>query len=283
MEAHNSNSVYKINGINMYCELIGKGEPLLMIPGLSAGTWLWSKSLKSLSGRYKLILPELRGYGRSDKPDQPYTIKLFANDINKLLDLLSFNKVHIVGSSMGGLIAQYFASRWIEKVSSLTLLCTTFGGQDQIGPTGDAFISLVKPQGKTRKERIEHSYSFFFSKNYIKNHKKELNFITDQRIQYPQPEYAYFRQFFAGNAYAGKKYAKRITAPTLICAGLDDQLVKIENAYELEKNIPYSRLELFDGKHLFFYEHYKKFTKIILNFLKDRSIKKLRSKKIIIN
>ncbi|MGD8307180.1 MAG: alpha/beta hydrolase [Ignavibacteria bacterium] len=273
MEADNSNNVYKINGINIFCEIIGNGEPLLMIPGLSAGTWLWSKSINSLSRKYKLIMPELRGYGRSDKPDQPYSIKMFAYDLKKLLEYFSFNRVHLMGSSMGGLIAQYFASHWADNVSSLILICTTFGGQDQIGPTGDAFLSLVKPKGKTRKERLEYSYSFLFSKFYRENHRKEFNFITNQRLRYPQPEYAYFRQFFAGNSYSGKKYAKRINAPTLICAGLDDQLVKVENAYELKENIPNSRLELFEGRHLFFYEHYKKFNGIVMDFLNDTSRK----------
>jgi pimeloyl-ACP methyl ester carboxylesterase len=264
---------FEISGIKIYSEFIGEGEPILMIPGLGAGNWLWKKTYKSLSRNYRLIMPELRGSGRSDKPDEFYSIKLFADDLNHLLEKLSINRVHVIGASMGGFVAQYFASHWPEKVASLTLTCTTLGGQEQIGPTGDAFQSLVKPQGKTRQERLENTYLFSFSRNYVENHRDELDYITNWRLKYPQPEYAYYRQFFAGNAYAGKKYAKKITAPTLICQGREDQLVEIENAYELGKNIDQARIEIFEGKHLFFFEHYNKFNKTVLDFIESYSIK----------
>jgi pimeloyl-ACP methyl ester carboxylesterase len=263
---------FEINGIKIYSEFIGEGEPLLMIPGLSSGNWLWKKNYKHLSENYRLIMPELRGSGRSDKPDEFYTIKMFAYDLNKLLEILSVNKVHVLGVSMGGFIALYLALHWSEKVASLILTCTTLGGQDQVGPTGDAFLSLIKPLGKTKKERLEHSYRFSFSQYFLENHQNELDYITNWRLENPQPEYAYYRQFFAGNAFAGKKCAKKIQAPTLICAAKDDQLVELSNAYELEKNIENSRVEIFEGKHLFFYEHYNKFNKTVLDFLHDKTI-----------
>jgi len=243
-----------------------------MIPGLGAGNWLWRKNYKQLSNNYSLIMPELRGSGRTDKPDEYYSIKMFAEDLNKLLESLSIYRTHVLGASMGGFVAQYFASHWPEKVASLILTCTTLGGQEQIGPTGDAFLSLTKPQGKTRKERLEHSYSFNFSQHFLENHQNELDYITNWRLEYRQPEYAYYRQFFAGNAFAGKKYTKKIKAQSLICAGKDDQLVELKNAYELEKNIENSRVEIFEGKHLFFYEHYNKFNKTVLEFLEDKAV-----------
>jgi pimeloyl-ACP methyl ester carboxylesterase len=272
MKADITGEFFEINGIKIYSEFIGEGEPLLMIPGLGAGNWLWAKNYKCLSKNYRLIMPELRGSGRSDKPDEAYSIKTFADDIDKLLETLSVKKVHVLGASMGGFVAQYFASHWPENTASLILTCTTTGGQEQIGPTGDAFLCLVKPQGKTRKERLEYSYSFSFTEEFLKNHHNELEYITNWRIKNPQPEYAYYRQFFAGNNFEGKKYAKRISAPTLICAGKDDKLVQIENAYELEKNITNSKLEIFEGKHLFFYEHYNKFNKTVLGFLEKNPI-----------
>ncbi len=261
------------NGIKIYSEFIGDGEPILMIPGLGAGNWLWKKNYRYLAKSYSLIMPELRGSGRSDKPDEFYSVKLFAEDLNQLLEKLSIKKTHVIGASMGGFVAQYFAAHWPEKVASLTLTCTTLGGQEQIGPTGDAFQSLVKPKGKTRKERLENTYLFSFSQYFIDNHRDDLDYITNWRLEFPQPEYAYYRQFFAGNAYAGKKYAKKITAPTLICSGKEDQLVEVDNAYELEKNINKSRLEIFEGKHLFFYEHYNKFNKTVSDFIESKTIK----------
>ena len=68
---------FEINGIKIYTEFIGKGEPLLMIPGLGAGNWLWKKNYRSLSKNYRLIMPEIRGSGRTDKPDEKYSIKMY--------------------------------------------------------------------------------------------------------------------------------------------------------------------------------------------------------------
>jgi pimeloyl-ACP methyl ester carboxylesterase len=272
MKADITGEFFEINGIKIYSEFIGEGEPLLMIPGLGAGNWLWKKNYRSLSKNYRLIMPEIRGSGRTDKPDEKYSIKMFAEDINNLLEKLSISKTHVLGASMGGFIGQYFASHWPDKTVSLILTCTTLGGQDQIGPSGDAFLCLVKPQGKTRKDRLEYSYSFSFSDEFKQNHRDELEYITSWRIENPQPEYAYYRQFFAGNNFEGKKYAKRIIAPTLICSGRDDKLVEIENAYELEKYIENSKVEVFEGKHLFFYEHYNLFNRTVLDFLESNPI-----------
>lgn len=257
----------EVDGIHIYFERVGHGNPLLMIPGLGAGTWLWSKSMHALSKHFELIMPELRGSGRSDKPDHRYSVALFANDLKILLDYLEITRIHVLGASMGGFVAQHFAATWIEQVMSLVLVSTSLGGENQIGPSGDVLSRTIRPHGRTRRERLEDAYTLNFTQEYMSKHRNALNLITEWRVQNPQPEFAYYRQLLAGNAFDGSKLARKITAPTLICAGKEDPLVPMEDVHMLKNMIPHAELKIFEGKHLFFYEQNGSFNKAIMDFL----------------
>jgi pimeloyl-ACP methyl ester carboxylesterase len=259
-----------VNGIRIYVERRGNGTPLLMIPGLGAGNWLWSKNRHDLSQRFGLIMPELRGSGRSDKPDQFYSITLFAADLKSLLDQLDIHKTNILGASMGGFVAQYFAATWPERVARVVLVSTSLGGQRQIGPDGEILSRLIRPRGKTKQERLEDAYALNFTREFMERHPEELERITNWRLQYPQPEPIYYRQLLAGNAYDGVALAEKIFAPTLICAAKDDPLVPSENANALIEKISHAQLMIFEGRHMFFFEHCRKFNQAIIEFINGK-------------
>jgi len=261
------NNYITVDDIRLHVERHGNGEPLLMIPGLGAGNWLWSKNVAALSKQFTLIMPELRGSGRSDKPDQIYKIALFAADLKAVLDHLAIRQAHLLGASLGGFVAQYFAATWPERVRKIILVSTSLGGQCQIGPEGDILSRVIRPRGKTSRERLENAYALNFTEDFMQRHSEELEHITEWRTQYPQPEHIYYRQLLAGNAYDGAKLAEKIVAPALICAGKDDPLVPAQNAEALRKKIPSAKLALFDGKHLFFFEQSRKFNQAVIEFL----------------
>ncbi|MFQ6113189.1 MAG: alpha/beta fold hydrolase [bacterium] len=265
------NNFISVDGIHIYVERQGKGARLLMIPGLAAGTWLWTKNVDELSLHFELIMPELRGSGRSDKPDHRYSIACFASDLKSLLEQFDIYKVNILGASLGGFVAQYFAANWPELVNSLVLIGTSLGGENQIGPDGDVLCRTIRPHGRTKHERLESVYSFNFTKEYINKYPEELGNITNWRIQYPQPEFAYYRQLLAGYAYNGLNLVEKIAAPTLICAGKQDPLVPDENAHLLHRKIPHSKLLLFEGKHMFFFEKSRQFNQAIIDFIKNHA------------
>lgn len=266
-----------VNGIRLYVERRGHGKPLLMIPGLGAGNWLWYRNVDKLTKHFEVIMPELRGSGRSDKPDQHYSISLFAKDLHGLFEALSLSRVHILGASMGGFIAQRLAAKWPERVEKLILVSTSLGGQCQEGPDGETLSRVIRPRGRTRRERLQDAYQLSFTENYLAQHAEDLARITEWRAQNPQPEFAYYRQLLAGNAYGAERDAAAISAPTLICAGKDDPLVPLVNAHRLREKISNARLLIFEGKHLFFAEHSRDFNKAVVEFLNDGS-KDMKSK-----
>ncbi|MFQ5605436.1 MAG: alpha/beta fold hydrolase [bacterium] len=261
-----------VNGIKLFVERTGEGAPLLMIPGLGAGNWLWSKSVSELSKYFELIMPELRGSGRSDKPDQRYSVALFASDLRVLLEELKYPRVYLLGVSMGGFIAQYFAAQWPQSVLGLALAGTSLGGENQIGPDGDILCRTIRPHGRNRRERLEDGYRFNFTDDFLQNCPQELEAITAWRTEYPQPEFAYYRQLLAGYAYDGESRAKRIQAPILICAGERDPLVPLEDVRRLHTQIPQAKLSIYQGKHLFFYEMHQKFNQEIIEFFSNISV-----------
>jgi len=116
----------KINGINICYEIIGEGDPLILIHGFGSSKEGWKLAqVGPLSEHFKVIIIDNRGAGKSDRPDEPYLMEMFAQDIKELMDHLNIQKAHILGGSLGGMIAQVFALNYPEKVDKLILINTT--------------------------------------------------------------------------------------------------------------------------------------------------------------
>ncbi|MFP3880362.1 MAG: alpha/beta fold hydrolase, partial [Dehalococcoidia bacterium] len=105
-----------VNGININYRVAGDGEPLVMIMGFSAGRIGWVPQLRFFKRYYRVVTFDNRGAGRSDKPPGPYSTGMMADDTAKLMDVLGIEKAHIMGLSMGGMIAQELAINYPQRV-----------------------------------------------------------------------------------------------------------------------------------------------------------------------
>ena len=114
----------KIGDLNIYYEVHGEGEPLVLIPGLSNDISEYEGIIGRLSTKYMVVAADNRGAGRTDKPDMPYSIEMMSDDTAGLLSALGIKEAHIVGVSMGGRIAAALALRHPEQVRSLILVST---------------------------------------------------------------------------------------------------------------------------------------------------------------
>src|SRR5262245_31686830 len=108
----------QVNGIEIYHEVRGSGEPLLLIAGFACDLTIWSLVVPSLVRKYRVITFDNRGVGRSSAPDSPYTIQQMAEDASGLLDQLGIPQAHVAGYSMGGQIAQELYLAHPDKVRS---------------------------------------------------------------------------------------------------------------------------------------------------------------------
>ncbi len=110
------------NGISLYYEIQGEGQPLLLIHGLGSSTRDWEFQVAEFSKSFQVITFDLRGHGQSDKPAGPYSMPMFAKDTSGLLKELSIDQAHIVGLSLGGSIAFQLAVETPQTIKTLTIV-----------------------------------------------------------------------------------------------------------------------------------------------------------------
>ncbi len=112
----------RVHGIELYYEMHGEGQPVLLIHGLGSSTRDWDLQVPALAAGFKVITFDVRGHARSEKPKQRYSVKLFADDTAALIRALDLAPVHVVGISMGGMIAFQLAVDSPELVRSLVIV-----------------------------------------------------------------------------------------------------------------------------------------------------------------
>lgn len=259
----------KANGIELYYEIHGEGEPVVLLEGLGYSSWMWYKQVDVLSKHFKVIIFDNRGVGGSDKPDEEYSIELFADDTAELLAALNINKANILGVSMGGFIAQQFAIKYPEMVNKLILCSTSFGGTNSIPIPEETLNLMFKGGGKYDSiEDIKEVIETALNKDNVEKNNDVLNKIIEEKIKTPQPKYAYQRQLMAGASFNAEEKVNKIKAETLIMAGKKDRVVPYENTLLLNERIPNSRVEIIEnGGHVFFMEESEISNKLIIDFL----------------
>ena len=132
--------VTKVGEINLCYKVTGEGQPLILITGFASAQNTWYSQVRAFSKQYRVVTFDNRGFGKSDKPPGPYTIKMMAGDTIALMDHLAIEKAHIVAGSMGGMIAQEMAIDHPQRVNKLVLFCTTAGGQ----PWRDVLSDMIE-------------------------------------------------------------------------------------------------------------------------------------------
>ena len=258
----------EINQIQMYYEIHGRGFPLVLIMGLKRNTEWWYRQIPELSRHFQVIAFDNRGAGRTDKPDEAYSIPLFADDTAGLIDALGIKKTHVLGISMGGYIAQELAISRPDLVQGLVLGCTSCGGRKAVLMSEETRSTYVANEGLNNEEILRKDMHIYFSDEFISNHPKQIEQFIQISLRHVQPPDAFFRQF---NACLGHDTVDRlgwIVAPTLIMAGDDDHLVPTENSIILKKLMLAATLNLYpDKRHGFFIEEHERFNREVIDFL----------------
>ncbi len=260
------------NGIDTYYEIHGFGEPVVLIGGLGADTFLWFRQIPELSKQFKVVAFDTRGAGESDKPVEPYTIRMFADDTAGLLNALQIEKANIVGASLGGLIAQQFVLAYPHMVRRLILSDTGFGGPHMAKPSLlDVIPALftMRRSGDPAKD-IQRSFELFTSKAWCQQHADLVKQYVDWRVAHPQPPDAYNRQKAAVNTFNGENSIDRIKVPVLIVHGAKDRVVPVKNAHLLKSKLPQARLLIFpEAGHAAPIQCAEEFNEAVIQFLKE--------------
>ncbi|MFQ6087940.1 MAG: alpha/beta fold hydrolase [Candidatus Methanofastidiosia archaeon] len=254
----------KVNGIQMSYEVFGDGEPLVFIHGLGADREFWFFQVEEFSESFKVLTLDVRGHGESDKPNQSYSIGLFASDVATLLQKLNIEKANIVGLSMGGCIAQQLAIDHPEKVKSLVLV-NTFSNlrPTTLSEVFQGFYRLFLVTFFSMKD-----FTKLIAKNlFPKPEQNELFLMTWKKFA-KNPKKPYISSTNALFFFNSENQLSRIRCPTLVVAGEKDRTVRLHRKIHLAEKIPNAEFTIIrDSGHVTPLDKSEEFNRAVLEFL----------------
>lgn len=236
-------------GVKIYWESQGTGDPLLLIMGLGYTMDMWFRTEPVLSQRYRTIMFDNRGVGRSDVPPGPYPIATMAADAAAVMDAAGVARAHVVGVSMGGMIAQEFALQYPGRTRSLVLACTTHGGPEAVLADAEVITTLMARGTMSAEEGIQAMIPFIYDPSTPRERIEED--LVIRRRTFPTAQ-GYFAQVQGIFAFESLSRLAQIKAPTLVVHGESDRLVPSENGRRLARLIAGARLVMIPGaSHIF--------------------------------
>src|SRR5262245_58894087 len=256
----------------MHYEETGEGDPVLMINGLSAPAANWAFQTRALAPHFRVITFDNRGVGETESlPDPVYTMAQLADDAAGLLRFLKVPRAHIVGSSMGGTIAQELAIRHGQLVRSLVLACTWTDGDARFLRTIESWMALASRVPV--EERLRHVlYPWVFSLGFLEK-SESVETALQRALAYPhqtKPE-GIERQGRGLLAWNGTRTSRlgALRVPTLVLVGKDDILTPPAFSRALARKIRGARLRVLPGGHAFYVEEADVFNRTVIRFLKS--------------
>jgi pimeloyl-ACP methyl ester carboxylesterase len=245
-----------VNGTELHYERRGAGEPLLMVMGMGGGRRHWGEPFSDLIARdFDAISYDHRGIGDSGPLDGELSIGRLADDALGLLDALSLPSAHVLGISMGGMVAQELALRAPRRLRTLTLGCTWAGGpQGHFTPAEVAARIREAALSGDRRRAIRVGWEFNFSQEYRTEEDRFERFLEiAEALRVPVSVLA--AQGRACAAHDTHARLGEIAAPTLVIHGTEDMILDVANAPLIAAQIPGARVELLEAVgHMFFWE-----------------------------
>jgi 3-oxoadipate enol-lactonase len=253
-------------GTNHYWEEDGSGDPLLLIMGLGATLEWWHRLIPVLAPRFRTIVYDNRGVGRSDVPPGPYSIPAMAEDAVAVMRAAGIESGDVFGASMGGMIAQELALHHPARVRSLILGCTACGGTHVVPAAKEVAVALNARATMTREAAMWAMAPYIFDAGTPRERIAEDIAI---RLKATVANDGYFAQLAGIRAWTGTyDRLATLTMPTLVIHGETDQLVPPENGRIIAKAIPGARLVMLPhASHIFFTDQLEASTRALLSFL----------------
>ncbi|MGH8245344.1 MAG: alpha/beta fold hydrolase [Gammaproteobacteria bacterium] len=263
-------STITANGIEIYYEIHGSGEPLLLIMGLGANATAWYLQIPEFSRQHQVIAFDNRGAGRSDKPNEPYTIAQMADDAAGLLDALNVTSAHVFGVSLGGMIAQELTLRHPQRVRTLILGATMCGGPRAAFAGAELVQQFVSLASLPMEQAAERGLSILYSEGFIQQNRERLVRRALEVSHLMPPMYAIQRQFMALIGFNTYDRLASIRTPTLVLSGTADRVIPAPNSQLITEAVPGARLIEFPAAgHGFLVECADEVNAAVLEFLRS--------------
>ena len=270
------------NGIKLCYSDCGDGFPIILIHGIGAKKETWIAQIGDLSKRYRVIAVDVRGTGKSDRPNILYTMEMLADDIKGLMDHLKIEKAHIAGRSMGGMIALNFILKYPKQVEKLILITTSprFLDEEMVDLVIKGRIEEIKELRTNPEQSFWRKARMLFHQKFRKemeaNPKKKFyeiwsmdDLVKEDTINPPTP------QDLINQGHAIKKHntmarLSEIKNETLLLASSHDRIISKSASEDMQKLMPNSTLKVIEkAGHYSHLSNAPEFNRIILDFLES--------------
>jgi len=246
----------KVGEIELSYERAGEGPPLLMIMGMSGTFDHWNAAfLDDLRRDFETIVYDHRNIGASSRPGGPVTIAQLARDAAGLLATLELESAHVLGISMGGMVAQELALSHPERVRALALGCTYCGGEGSLLASEEVMRRLAEGMMSGDRERaLRTAWEVNVSPTFAADERAYARF-REIGLRRAAPVEVIMEQMRAITEHDTSTRLPELALPTLIVHGTLDEMLPGQNGHMIASLIPDAHLEIFDGVgHLFFWE-----------------------------
>jgi len=259
----------RANDLNMNYAEQGSGEPLILIPFLTADHACYAFQVEEYAKHFTCITVDPRGAGETDKPEGVYSTELFADDVAAFMQALGVNRAHIAGMSLGAATGMWLAAKYPEKVQSLSLHSGWTKTDLFIKTVVEGWQVMAKGLGSVTEMVILGIFPWCFTPGLYATKPDYLeSVIAFVRGRPQQPVDAFLRQSDAVIAHDVEPHLSKITAPTLITFGRYDMVTSTRFADRMKANIERTELIVFDDcAHAPNYEKVDEFNRETMAFL----------------
>ena len=240
-------AVYKQG--NIFYEEKGSGEPLIFIHGVGLDHTMWNQQIDSLSDSFRVIVYDMLGHGGSEHPPGPYSITQYVEQLSGLMDTLQIEKTHLVGFSMGGMVAQAFALTYKNKLKTVTIMNAVANRTDEQRKGILARVEEVRENGPL--STIEPAIQRWFNSTFIQSQEDVVNQVR-KRLQTNNPAsyLAAYTLFATADAEVWPKL-QNIETPAFIITAENDIGSNPEMARLMHEQIKGSDIKIIpDMKHM---------------------------------
>jgi 3-oxoadipate enol-lactonase len=262
-------AIAEVNGQRLYYDVLGDGEPLLCVAGLSCDTLVWIPQVQAFAAAHRTVIFDNRDVGQSSMSEGEYEIADMARDALALADELELDTFHLLGVSMGGAIAQEIAVQAPERVRTLTLAVTFPAGGAYARRMADVWgarvLQVSHEQHIDELMLMNHSESFYDNPEMV-----ELVRTAVLSNPHRQPPEAFGRQLAACGRHDTRDRLGSLTMPTHVIGGECDILVPVWKSREVASLIPGSKLTVLpNAPHGLSIERAEEFNAAVLEFIRE--------------